>query len=240
MNIENSRKKNPGDYLQWRLFDQVVGTYLLAMMGLSWIGAILLTWFIEAQSTLPSTWKLAFIVLPGVFTLAWACLRTLWMEQGDWRISNMRKGLRAEARVGHAIEWALSSYACAVAHNVMDLGRGGDIDHLVATPRGLWVIETKYSRVNDRRFPHTLRSITRNVNDVRKRLPNVNVTGCLVFATNPGKVSPSYDFDGEEILCFSDPNSLAHTLRLEARSAGRTNELAKWVWDLSVDYAENG
>ena len=232
MNIENSRKKNPGDYLQWRLLDQVVGTALLAMMGLSWIGAIVFTWFVEAQSTLSSTWKVAFIVLPGVIILAWACLRILGMEQGDWRISNMRKGLRAEARIGHTIEWALSSYACAVAHNVMDHSPGGDIDHLVATPKGLWVIETKYGRVNDKRFPNTLRSIARNVHDVREQIPNANVTGCLVFATDPGKVSPSYDYDGEQILCFPDPNSLAHALRKEARSTASSNELAKLVWDL--------
>ena len=49
--------------------------------------------------------------------------------------------------VGQAIEYPSTRERCAVAHHLEEIARVGGIDHLVATPRGLWVIETKHGLV---------------------------------------------------------------------------------------------
>ena len=82
------------------------------------------------------------MLLPGAVLLGVA----LFKARRGWRLEDMRKGARAEESVGQAIEYALTSKRCAAAHHVEGIARIGDIDHLVATPRGLWVIETKHGR----------------------------------------------------------------------------------------------
>ncbi len=75
---------------------------------------------------------------------------------GRWNIENIIKGLKSEQYVGASIEYALMHKGCAVAHSVRDMAKVGDIDHLVATPRRIWVIETKYRRVPSRKFQEVL------------------------------------------------------------------------------------
>ena len=73
------------------------------------------------------------------------------IESGPWkwRSDNLEKGIAIpeSQRIGQAIELALISDHCAVAHGVSKIARVGDIDHLIATPLGLLVVETKYRRV---------------------------------------------------------------------------------------------
>ena len=135
--------------------------------------------------------------------------------------------------VGQAIECALTSDTSAVAHHVEDLANVGDIDHLVATPRGLWIIETKHARVPRSEFAETLRRIARNAAGVREWAPEgTRVTGCLVFATKPAKTPrPTYAHGAETILCFEDATSLMHHLRNEARRKGGSTDLARSVWE---------
>lgn len=72
-------------------------------------------------------------VLPGLLVLIFA-----WYKyKGGWRLQDMKKGELAEQIIGQKIEYALTRDACAVAHNVKEVARYGDIDHLVATPHGL-------------------------------------------------------------------------------------------------------
>ena len=54
-------------------------------------------------------------------------------------------GMTAERNVAGVIECALSADGCATAHGVTNIPNTiGDIDHLVATPQCLWVVETKH------------------------------------------------------------------------------------------------
>ncbi|MCY3640189.1 MAG: nuclease-related domain-containing protein [Gammaproteobacteria bacterium] len=145
----------------------------------------------------------------------------------------MRKGARAEERVGQAIEFALTLDTCAVAHHVESIARVGDIDHLVATPDGLWVIETKHGRVPKPEFRETLRRIAANVEGVRKWSPDVRVTGCLVFAEKQReRPRPTYEFGQETIRAFADPKALARALRKQARGPGDSRKLKRRVWEL--------
>ena len=50
----------------------------------------------------------------------------------------------AERNVGGLIEYGITAPGCAIAHSVTEIAEIGDIDHLVATPGCLWVVETKY------------------------------------------------------------------------------------------------
>ena len=130
------------------------------------------------------------------------------------------------------IEYALTPESCAVAHHVEEMSPGGDIDHLVATPGGLWVIETKHRRVRPTsEFRKVLRHIARKVEAVREWAPETPVTGCLVFSEQT-KTDPTYDHRGETIRAFSDPKELAHALREEVHGMGGSRELARRVWKL--------
>ena len=83
-----------------------------------------------------------FVLLPGAGLLGVALHK---LARG-WRLPDMKKGAHAQERVGQAIEFALTRERCAVAHRVQEIATVGDIDHLVATPNRLWVIETKHRR----------------------------------------------------------------------------------------------
>ena len=62
-----------------------------------------------------------------------------------WRSPKRRdfdKGHVAERQIGRALEQAITARGCAIAHNVTGVMNSGDVDHIVATPLCVWVIET--------------------------------------------------------------------------------------------------
>ena len=169
------------------------------------------------------------LLLPGVGFL----LAALYKAKRGWRLTDMKKGARAEETIGQAIEYALTRDACAVAHHVEDIARVGDIDHLVATPDGLWVIETKHGRVPTSEFRETLRRIAANVEAVREWAPDTPVTGCLVFGSDQERPpKPTYNHGKETIRAFGSRTKLMRELRSEARGTGGSNDLAMRVWKL--------
>ena len=186
---------------------------------------------------LGAAWTISFVLLPSAGLLGAAFYRLV----RGWRLPDMEKGASAEERVGLAIEYALTREQCAVAHNVQEIARVGDIDHLVATPRGLWVIETKYRRVPRPDFQETLRRIALNVQAVRNWAPGMRVTGCLVIVT--GRNDPpksAYEWGAEKIRCFDSAESLMREVRDEACSEGGSSEIAGRVWRLGkVDGARS-
>ena len=133
-----------------------------------------------------------------------------------WSVENMEKGLSAERRIGQIIEYAITSPHCAVAHGVTTIAKVGDIDHLVATPASLCVIETKYQRVPPKHFPNVLRSIAANVKSVRGWVPpGTEVRGCLVLAYESSIRKRDYSKDGEQVRVYT-PELLKRELRREA------------------------
>lgn len=75
------------------------------------------------------------------------------------------------------IDDALVPWNCEVADSVFDIAPEGDIDHLVATPMALWVVETKVRAVSKDRFRAVLDRIARNVHAVEAWAPGVPVRG---------------------------------------------------------------
>ena len=151
------------------------------------------------------------------------------------------KGSLAERHVGHVIESALTQEGCVVAHSVYKRGSGGtvgDIDHLVATPARVWVVETKYAEVPKRRFRKVLSTITRNAEAVEAWLSPLKpeVIGCLVLASldDAGIEKKRKIYEEGRVRVFN-PNSLRKELAEAAkRTAGEADrEVAAQVWKLS-------
>ena len=160
-------------------------------------------------------------------------VRSLLRPSGRWSLDNLSKGESAEARVGHVIERAISARHCAVAHSVTEIAKVGDIDHLVATPAAIWVIETKYRKVPRKDFPGVLSRIAANMDAVRQWAPDGStVRGCLVLAFEDKINRRNYDSGEESITVFTS----AHLEREMSTEAGRERSLdervATDVWRL--------
>ena len=222
-------KRNPGEWLREKIRIRAVDAALLAMAGMGWLcGAGLALWVVFGLRLFsePMNW---IALLPGAGFLAAGLVKA----KRGWRFSDMGKGASAEETVGQAIEFALTRDACAVAHHVEEIAKVGDIDHLVATPHGLWVIETKASFVPKPEFPETLRRIARNVEGVREWAPGTRVTGCLVFGSKLEKPpKPTFKYGDETIRAFANRTALMRELRAEASGAGSVSDLAQRVWKL--------
>lgn len=228
-------KRNPGQWLRERLRDRAEKVALLGTLGTGWLcGAGVTLWIWMALGTAAGpAWTVWLGLPPGVVLLGAAFYELFGLADREWRSVDMKNGARAEETIGQAIEDALTRELCGVAHNVKEIATIGDIDHLVATPDRLWVIETKYGFVPKSDFSETLRRIARNVEGVRNWAPGTRVTGCLVFGgdqeTRPKRV---FDSGGEKILAFANATLLKRELRAEARREGGSRELARQVREL--------
>ena len=225
-------KQNPGEWLRSQILDRNLEVALWTTAGTVWLGgAVLGLWVGSGSKPLGQWFGLIAALLPGAAFLG----KALYVEKSGWRVPDMRKGARAEETIGQAIEYALTRDTCAVAHHVEDedIARIGDIDHLVVTPDGLWVIETKHGRVPKSEFAETLRRIAANVEGVREWAPGVRVTGCLVFANKQRRrPKPAYKHGKETIRAFADGTALKGELSKKARETGDSRRLARRVWEL--------
>lgn len=229
--IETARmKRNPGQWLRERHLGQIVDVTFLATIAVGWLfGALVAALAMEFRPSLGAEWTMFLVLLPVAGLLGAA----LYRVKHGWRLPDIGKGARAEETVGQAIEYALTRERCAVAHNVEEIAGVGDIDHLVATPRGLWVIETKHGRLPRSYFLETLRRIALNVEAVREWAPGMRVTGCLVFATDGGNPpKPTYAWGKETIRCFGSAAALMREVKREAHGEGGSSDIARRVWRL--------
>ena len=167
-------------------------------------------------------------------TALWIAVRYTESPANSWNVENLAKGAAAETLVGQVIERAITAEYCAVAHSVTKIAKVGDIDHIVVTPKAVWVIETKYDKVPPDVFPEVLRRIAENTRAVREWLPaGTTVRGCLVLAFAKKLAKTKYERDGEEITAYIK-TSLFEGMRTEARERQSLDErIAKEIWKLS-------
>ena len=113
------------------------------------------------------------------------------------------RGHEAERAVADRIEHAITTSDCAFAHDV-DLG-SGNVDHVVLTPAGVWVVETKASGwLDGGRFKEALRQTAGNAQRVRRHLDatGVPIRGALVLANNLESYEADFDWHGEPVRAF--------------------------------------
>ena len=173
---------------------------------------------------------IAYIVTVVVLLSA---VRFMDLPSYRWNLGNLQKGAEAEVRVGQIIEYAITGENCAIAHSVTEIAKVGDIDHIVATPKGIWVIETKYKRVPKESFRGVLSRIAANTVAVRQWAPAESpVRGCLVLAYEKEIKRRKYSYGKEEITVFT-PERLMREMRREARGKRSLDErIVKDIWKL--------
>lgn len=222
-------RRNAGSFLREKLLKQsfyaVAGGGFLLGFGIGTVVHFSGLW-------IGSLWS--SITFMAVALLALTIVRYLDRGSKQWSVENLEKGLAAEARVGQIIELAITTEGCAVSHSVRSVAKVGDIDHLVATPVSLWVIETKYRKVPEQNLPEVLNRIATNMIAVRRWAPEkTTVRGCLVLAYESRIRRRKYDSRGEEITAYTS-HLLFDELRDEVRQERLLDKrIASDIWNLS-------
>ena len=197
-------------------------------LGLTIAGIPLIGKLMQAHPGLPTLGGLGVAGL--ACGLAWLAVRSTYATWG--------RGFAAERRVGDRIEHALVRHGCAFAHDVKESldGVGGNVDHVVLTGAGVWVVETKAAWLDEGLFRDALRQSAANVQRVRRKLgrPDVPVRAALVIADNREPFEADYDWEGEPVTAFRVV-SFWQRLQVECDGASKIrkrDELAREVWSL--------
>lgn len=222
-------RRNAGSFVREKLLKQsfyvLVGGGFLLGIGIGSLAHYSGIWIGFPWSSVP-------FVAVGLVALT--AVHFLQRGSNQWSIENLEKGLAAEGRVGQIIELAITTENCAVSHSVTSISKVGDIDHLVATPVSLWVIETKYKRVPKNVLPNVLSRIAANTKAVRQWAPEGTlVRGCLVLAYESKIRRRKYENRGEEITVYTS-QLLFEEMRDEVRQEQLLErKIAPKIWNLS-------
>ena len=225
------RKNQAGSWLR----DKVMGRAMLAMgvTGLLVfpIGVVVASLLPAAALGVVQSWGGLVVLVVAVIVGVWVYLfmrRTerTWVE-----------GLKAERQVGDLIEHALVPPHRAFAHDVKEaLGVGGNVDHVVLTPAGVWAVETKAHWLEGDLFQAALRQAAQNAKHVQRHLKSsLAVRAALVLAED-GEYEREYDARGEPVVVFfaqSFRRRLWEECKVDsAHDAGELKEVARQVWNL--------
>ena len=173
----------------------------------------------------------AYLAVAAAVVLA---VRILKSPSYRWNQENLRKGAEAEIRVGQIIEEAITDEKCAVAHGVIRSEERGDIDHLVATPTGIWVVETKYRPVPVGKLSNVLSHIEESIDWVREWAPiGTTVKGCLVLVKEWERGKKRHYRSGNEKITAYTPEQFEEALKGEAREKRSIDErVTQKIWNL--------
>ncbi|MCY4499034.1 MAG: nuclease-related domain-containing protein [Rhodospirillaceae bacterium] len=238
---KTGRKNAAGAWIRWEFLKRIAlaGMLLMTIVGCA-LGVIVrgLPIFDGPAGSLAS-WMAAgaTILALGVF---YAYCRGVDASWG--------RGLEAERQIGDLIDHAVAQRGCAVAHDVKEaLGGQGNVDHVVMTPAGIWVVETKSDWLSKRRFRSALRQVAENVDRVRSHLEtSLPVRGALVIADRSNdSLAVRYDWNGETVQAFGAKKfwRVLSVEREETDADVRSPEMARVeraVWNLgSTRYLES-
>ena len=221
-------KNNPGQWVRQQYLFRWAS--VLALLVFS-IGITLGVYLHQATSYQVALYlSIAFMVLVIIGTFSYA----------KFMLPPWVMGMIAERNVAGAIECAVSAEGCATAHGVTNIPNTiGDIDHLVATPQCLWVVETKHRWVPKKHFHKVLQRIATNTKAVQKWHTNSNeVQGCLVLAHIDSRELKQQEIDNIQIKVF-DRRSFMNELKnnvhhqQDAATLRAAKETADRVWGLT-------
>ena len=203
--LEEKSRRPVGQYLREKYLNS--SFYVVAIAGVSFgllaatlLFLIVVGWFglIEVF-----TWVLLCFAFLGTVLIV-----AMIHSQGSWSLRSVLKGLVGETTIADVIERSmLQAFGCFVANDVVLRNNGGNIDHVVTTPRLVLVIETKFGRVPNEHFRGVPERIARMVEEVQGYLGSeVEVRGCLAFADANTIIEPEYPTPGgQTILAFTPP-----------------------------------
>ena len=160
---KTGRKNAAGAWIHEQFVSRIVsaGMLFMAVMGCALGFTVRELPIFDGAAGSPASWVATGAVMILAFGLFYAYCRRV---EATWG-----RGLKAERRIGDLIEYAVTRRGCAVAHDVKEaLGGRGNVDHVVMTPAGIWVVETKSHRLSKRRFPRALRQVAENASRVRR------------------------------------------------------------------------
>ena len=230
------RKNAAGGWLLGEMAGRAAGVVsaAAAVVGFAW-GLVVGGMPPMANLVQASPWwsVLGFLSVMGLAYVA--VVLVLRRTQSTWG-----RELAAERRVGDRIEHALVRRGCAFAHDVKEaLGGPGNVDHVVLTPAGVWVVETKSGWLGKGPFTNALRQAAANVERVRRNLnaPDVPVRGALVIADDQELYGTDHDWKDEPVTVFRVV-SFWRRLQQECDADGQGIEiqkeesLARKVWSL--------
>ena len=201
--MKGKGRKNPaGGWLLGEWHSRIAGIAAGAAVVIGFALGLMVAGFPligKLMQTYPGWLTLVELGVAGLaFGVAWLALHhtdTTW-----------RRGLAAEKRVGDRIEHALVRHGCAFAHDVKEAldGVGGNVDHVVLTGSGVWVVETKAAWLKDEPFQDALRQTATSAKRIREKLdrPDVPVRGALVIADNREPYEADFDWEGEPVTAF--------------------------------------
>lgn len=149
------------------------------------------------------------------------------------------RGLEAERRVSDHIEHAITKEVCAYAHDVKEaVSASGNIDHVVVTPAGVWVVETKAGWLSKPRFRSALAQAANSARRVHRHLDtSLPVRPALVLADESLRVERNDDWKGQPVRSF-DVQTFWHIVRDESRHAVKAENrseltrVVQMVWGL--------
>ena len=233
------RKNTAGSWLLWKMVGRVAGVGMAVAgvagfaLGLA-VGEFVVGEILGVRNAMLrwSTWGFTGVAALAVGVLAWVIRHT----DATWG-----RGLEAEKRVADRIEHALVGPGCAFAHDVKEaLGEGGNVDHVVLTRAGVWVVETKAAWLGKGAFQDALRQTAANVRRVRRALDerDVEVRGALVIGDEKKEpYEEEFDWNGELVTAFrlvSFWRRLQQECIEDDRSVeiGKAKDLARKVWSL--------
>lgn len=232
--MEKTGKKNPaGGWLIGQFLGRVAaaGMLLMAVVGCA-LGFMVrgLPVFDGPAGTLAS-W-----VATGAMVLALG-LFYVYCRRVD---ASWGAGLAAEQQIGDFIDHAVAQRGCAVAHDVKEaLGGRGNVDHVVMTPAGIWVVETKSGWLSKKRFASALGQVRKNVHRVRSHLETaLPVRGALVIAgSDHDSLESQHGKNGEPVQAFG-ARRFWQVLREECEQVGADAQspamarVERAVWNL--------
>ena len=238
---QKGRKNAAGAWLRGEFLGRIFSAGMLSMAVTGFVLGILvreLPWFDRLPAGLVG-WAAVGVLVATLGTLL------VYVRRVD---ATWGRGMEAERRVGDLIEHAVAQPGCAFAHDVKEaLGGRGNVDHVVMTPAGVWVVETKAAWLSRRKFPAALCQAAENTNRVRRHLQtSLPVRGALVIADpEKGSHDADHDWRGEPVKAFG-AKQFWSVLRAEVGQAPRSalagegERTARRVWGLgSMRYLDS-
>ena len=227
--------KNPsGAWLQRMLSERNEGALATLMVATGFLMGFLLRGLPTMDGFMRAfpIWAVAACGAVLIGTFLAVVLAYVRRTQATWGA-----GWAAERRVGDRIEHALVRPDCAFAHDVREvLGGGGNVDHVVLTPAGVWVVETKASWLEPERFQKALQQAARNAQRLREHLATqIPVRAALVIADSEEPYEHECDWLGEEVIAFrlvSFWQRLGTECKSEAADGSEQKKLRQLVWNL--------